>query len=59
MLRLMTRLSVKRATLHELAAEFRVTTRTIRRDLEALSLAGVQVRKTTEFNGFWFIAEAR
>ena len=50
----------KRATLQSLADEFNVSTRTIRRDLEALSLAGVPVRTTADayangINGFWWI----
>ncbi len=43
-----------------LAEEFRVSTRTIRRDLEALSLAGFQIRHTggdtNRASGSWWSA---
>lgn len=60
LIRLMERLKVRRAALGELSREFGVTTRTIRRDMEALSVAGVPVRNTADaaangFNGFWWI----
>lgn len=50
-----------RRTLDSLATEFRVSTRTIRRDIEALSEAGVPVRNTADayangLNGFWWIS---
>ncbi len=47
-LRLAERLRGSRATLDALADEFKVCTRTVRRDLEALSVAGVPVRSTSD-----------
>jgi predicted DNA-binding transcriptional regulator YafY len=49
-----------RQSLDELADTFNVTTRTVRRDLEALSVAGVAVRSTkdTPANGctsYWWV----
>lgn len=59
-LSLMQRLQRGRATLKELAEEFKVTTRTIRRDLVALQDAGIPVRNTSDayangINGFWWV----
>lgn len=55
-------LSGRRRSLDELAGHFRVTTRTVRRDLEVLSVAGVQVRSTkdTPANGctsYWWVEQ--
>lgn len=48
-----------RRTLADLAIEFRVCRRTVRRDLEALSLAGVPVRHSNDtgegFTGHWWV----
>jgi hypothetical protein len=51
-----------RRSLDELATQFHVTTRTIRRDLEVLSVAGVPVRSTkdTPANGctsYWWVGK--
>jgi predicted DNA-binding transcriptional regulator YafY len=56
-LRLIDFLKTGRHSLSSLAQEFGVSQRTIRRDLEALSLAGVPVRNTTptDFNGYWSV----
>ena len=53
-------LKARRATLSQLAQVYGVCKRTIRRDLDALSLAGVPVRKTTDaaadgLEGFWWV----
>lgn len=63
-LRLSRRLQRRRATLAELAEEFQVHQRTIRRDLECLSLAGFRVRNTADaaangYNGFWWLEHER
>lgn len=47
-LALMQRLTRARASLQNLAQEFGVTERTIRRDIDALSLAGVPIWNDTE-----------
>lgn len=48
-----------RQTLEQLAEEFHVSTRTVRRDLEALSVAGVPVRHSGDtgegFAGYWWV----
>lgn len=59
-LKIAERLAVQRATLAQLAQEFDVCERTIRRDLEALSVAGIQVRNTADacqhrVSGFWWV----
>jgi predicted DNA-binding transcriptional regulator YafY len=61
-LALMQRLRSGRHTLASLACEFRVHQRTIRRDLEALSVAGVPVRHSADvagddapLRGFWWM----
>jgi predicted DNA-binding transcriptional regulator YafY len=50
----------RRRSLDELAEHFHITTRTVRRDLEVLSVAGVPVRSTkdTPANGcttYWWV----
>jgi predicted DNA-binding transcriptional regulator YafY len=50
----------RRRSLDEFAGQFKVSTRTVRRDLEVLSIAGVQVRSTKDAtaNGlaaFWWV----
>jgi predicted DNA-binding transcriptional regulator YafY len=56
------RLRGGRRTLESLAREFGVNTRTVRRDIEALELAGVMVR-TSRFEGlpgvYWWIVTTR
>lgn len=48
-----------RQTLEQLAEEFKVSTRTVRRDLEALSVAGVPVRYSGDTGerlaGYWWV----
>lgn len=44
-LRMIEALRVRRLTLEQLASEHGVTTRTVRRDLEAISAAGLPLRK--------------
>lgn len=48
-----------RRTLAELSVEFHVSQRTVRRDLEALSVAGVPVRHRADtgegFAGYWWV----
>lgn len=44
-LRMIEALRVRRLSLRELAREHQVTTRTVRRDLEAISAAGLPLRK--------------
>lgn len=48
-----------RRSLAELAKEFDVCTRTVRRDLEALSVAGVPVRNSPDTGegivGYWWV----
>jgi len=55
-LQLIERLKGQRATLIELSQDFGVTTRTIRRDLEAISAAGIPLQSTDESGGFWFVS---
>lgn len=52
LLRMRDMLAGGRMTLKELAAEFRVTTRTIRRDLEALQEAHVPIHSVHGNNDF-------
>lgn len=48
-----------RRSVDELAAAFKVTTRTVRRDLEVLSVAGVPVRSTKDApagrTAYWWV----
>lgn len=49
-----------RRSLDELATQFQVTTRTVRRDLEVLSVAGVMVRSTKDahasgLTSYWWV----
>lgn len=53
------RLRAGRRTLEELAQEFHVSTRTVRRDLEVLSVAGVRIRRREDtgegFTSYWWV----
>ena len=57
-LRLMDRLANRRATLQQLAEEYAVTTRTIRRDLDVLEAVGIRVRSRVDegqMAGVWWV----